>query len=48
MYDGASYIYRDKAIRPKVKVKQNVVQNSLPEETIGEFGHTAWSVTNGT
>ena len=27
---------------------QNVTQISLPEEAIGEFSHTTWSVTNGT
>ena len=31
-----------------VLAKQNVVKNVLPEEAIGEFGHTTWSVTNGT
>ena len=29
MYDSTSYSYREKAKRPTVKAKQNVVQNSL-------------------
>ena len=33
MYDSTSYSYRDKAKRPKVKAKQNFVQNSLGETT---------------
>ena len=31
MHDRASYRYRDEAKRPKVKSKQNTLQNSLPQ-----------------
>ena len=33
MHDSTSYGYRDKAKRPKIKAKQKVVQNSLPDIT---------------
>ena len=32
MYDSPSYIYKDEAKRPKVRAKQKVLKNSLPEE----------------
>ena len=45
MYDNASYRYKDKARRPKVKAKQKVVQNSLPETGAAPGAGTAWTTT---